>query len=79
MFWILEIIVTGFLMGEPALQFDGVHQDKFSTEKECNDFKITEDLHEEVLRISRIARRHLNDRNAEIRIKFNCVVDGEPA
>lgn len=79
MLWILEITVIGFLLGEPVLQFDGVHQEKFDSEKACNDFQITEDLKDEMVRVSRLARRHLNDRNAEIKIRFKCVVDGEPA
>lgn len=79
--WILQITVIGFLMGEAALQFDGVYKEKFNTEQTCNEFKVSEDVENEGIKLKRIARRHLNDRNADVTVKFECVVEmsGEPA
>ncbi len=77
--WILEITVIGFLFGEQAIRFDGVYQEKFKTEQACIDFKVSDEATREVPRLERSARRHLNDRSANVTVKFECVVDGEKA
>lgn len=81
MLWILEITVIGFLFGEPALQFDGIYKEKFITEKACNEFKQSSEVEDESVKLKRTARQHLNDRYADVTIKFECVVfqEGEPA
>ncbi len=80
MLWILQITVIGFLLGDPALQFDGVYQEKFKTEEACKEFIHSTEVIKEIPRLKNTARRHLNDRFADVSVTFECVMDaGEPA
>lgn len=81
--WMITITVGAFLLGDPAVIFNGFWKDRFPTFQACDDFLKSNDkgLLETEEELTEIARKHAKDPTADVLVEFKCTPapeSGEP-
>lgn len=70
--WIIEITVTGFLLGEAVLHFNGFWKEPFASFEICAAFLKSDVMKHEEQGLVKIARAHLRDNSANVVMESVC-------